>query len=62
MDQFNGIHKAIDKVRSTSKTVTVDTDALAKLLIEHSKLLLRATPERHGPPEVLSLGVCDPIH
>jgi hypothetical protein len=25
MDQFNGIHKAIDKVRSTSQTVTVES-------------------------------------
>ena len=41
IDQFNGIHRAVDKVRSTSKTVTVDEDALAKLLIDHSKLLLR---------------------
>ena len=32
---------AIDKVRSTSKTVTVEKDTLAKLLIDHSKLLLR---------------------
>ena len=49
MDMFNGIHKAIDKVRSTSKIVTVDKDALAKLLIEHSKLLLRHKIEgTHG--------------
>jgi hypothetical protein len=41
MDQFNGIHKALDKVRATSRTVTVDRDALTRLLIDHGKLLTR---------------------
>jgi hypothetical protein len=38
-DQFEGIHKSLDRVRSTSKTVTVDRQALANLLIDHGKLL-----------------------
>lgn len=38
-EQFEGLHKALDRVRSTSKSVTVDRQALANLLIDHAKLL-----------------------
>lgn len=37
-EQFEGIHAALDKVRSTSRTVTVDKDALRALLIDHGAL------------------------
>lgn len=38
-DQFHRLHEALDKVRSTSKTVTVDKDALTALLLDHQRLL-----------------------
>ena len=37
--QFHAIHVALDKVRSTSATVTVTREALAALLCDHSKLI-----------------------
>lgn len=39
-DQFESVHRALDKVRSTSTTVTVDRAALQALLIDHSKLIV----------------------
>jgi Cu/Ag efflux protein CusF len=45
LTQFDGLHKATDKVRSTSKTVTVDKDALANLLMDHPTMV-RALLER----------------
>lgn len=39
-DQFESVHRALDKVRSTSTTVTVDRAALQSLLIDHSKLIV----------------------
>jgi len=38
-DQFEGIHKSLDRVRSTSKSVTVDWPAPANLLLDDGKLL-----------------------
>ena len=38
-EQFEGIHEELDKVRSNSKTVKVDKQALTNLLIDHSTLL-----------------------
>ena len=37
-EQFNGLHEALDKVRKTSKTVTVDKQALSNLLMDHSTI------------------------
>lgn len=36
--QFESLHRAIDKTRSTSTTVRVDKQALINLLIDHSQL------------------------
>jgi hypothetical protein len=38
-DQFDGLHQALAKVRSTSKTVTLDKAAMIALLIDYSKLI-----------------------
>jgi hypothetical protein len=38
LGRFEGIHKSLDRVRSTSRTVTVDRQALANLLIDHGKV------------------------
>ncbi len=37
-EQFEELHRALDKVRSNSKTVRVPKDALRNLLIDHSEL------------------------
>ena len=37
-DQFEQIHRDLDKTRRTSKTVTVDREALTALLIDHGQL------------------------
>lgn len=37
--QFDGLHSALDKVRSASRTVTVEKDALAALLRDHATIL-----------------------
>lgn len=39
--QFDALHAALDKVRSTSRTVTVDKEALAALLRDYAALLER---------------------
>ena len=38
-DRFEGLHAALAKVRSTSRTVTVDRQALTDLLIDHGAIL-----------------------
>lgn len=38
-DDFEALHEALAKVRSTSKTVTVNREALAALLIDYSNLI-----------------------
>lgn len=38
MEQFEALHEAIEKVRSTSKTVKVDKEALLNLLMDHSDM------------------------
>jgi hypothetical protein len=35
-EQFEGLHEALDKVRSTSSTVKVDKEALRALLYDHA--------------------------
>lgn len=42
--QFEGIHAALNRVRSTSKSVTVDREALAALLRDHSRLIKELEP------------------
>jgi hypothetical protein len=37
--QFDALHEALDKVRSTSTTVKVDKAALSALLMDHANLL-----------------------
>jgi hypothetical protein len=44
--QFEGLHERVDKTRSTSKSVTVDKDALTALLMDHS-MMVRAFRD-HG--------------
>ena len=39
IEQFEGLHQALDKVRSTSRTVTVDKVALTGLLMDYSRLI-----------------------
>lgn len=39
LSAFEALHAALDKVRSTSRTVTVDKDALRLLLADHSACL-----------------------
>jgi hypothetical protein len=38
-EQFEGLHLALSKVRSTSSTVTVDKAALTGLLMDYSRLI-----------------------
>lgn len=38
-DQFHSVHTALDKVRSTSKSVRVDKQALINLLLDYSELI-----------------------
>jgi hypothetical protein len=35
-EQFEQLHRDMDKVRSTSKTVTVSKEALRRLLLDHA--------------------------
>lgn len=37
-ERFDALWKAVHKVRSTSKSVTVNVDDLKNLLMDHSKL------------------------
>lgn len=39
IEQFEGLHQALAKVRSTSTTVTVDKQALTALLMDYSRLI-----------------------
>ena len=38
MAEFEGLHERYDRTRSTSKSVTVNREALVHLLIDHSRL------------------------
>jgi hypothetical protein len=38
LDQFEGLHRAEAKARSTSKSLTIDRAALVALLMDHSAL------------------------
>jgi len=39
MEEFEGLHARHDRTRSTSKTITVDREALIHLLMDHSRML-----------------------
>lgn len=39
MNQFEDLHLRHDRTRSTSKTVTVDRQALINILMDHSRML-----------------------
>lgn len=39
MQEFEGLHARHDRTRSTSKTVTVERDALIHLLMDHARLV-----------------------
>jgi hypothetical protein len=39
LEGFEDLHATVDKVRSTSKTVTVNADHLRKLLADHSTII-----------------------
>lgn len=39
MAEFEGLHERYDRRRSTSKSVTVDREALIHLLMDHSRLI-----------------------
>lgn len=39
MREFEGLHKRYDHTRSTSRTVTVEREALIHLLMDHSRLV-----------------------
>jgi len=39
MREFDGLHERHDRTRSTSRTVTVDREALIHLLMDHSRLV-----------------------
>ena len=39
MAEFEGLHARYDRTRSTSKSVTVDSEALIHLLMDHSRLV-----------------------
>lgn len=51
MREFEGLHQRHDRTRRTSKSVTVDRDALIHLLMDHSRLVeaLRQTGQVHIP-------------
>jgi hypothetical protein len=38
-EQFDALHRALAKARSTGKTVAVDKAALTELLLDHQRLL-----------------------
>lgn len=46
LEQFEHLHERNDRTRSTSKTVTVDRQALINILMDHSSLVLRFNNER----------------
>lgn len=39
MREFEGLHERHDRTRSTSKTVTVDREALIHVLMDHSRMV-----------------------
>ncbi|RUV27850.1 MULTISPECIES: hypothetical protein [unclassified Mesorhizobium] len=39
MREFEGLHERHDRTRSTSRTVTVDREALIHLLMDHCRLV-----------------------
>lgn len=39
MDEFEVLHEWHDRTRSTSKTVTVDRQALIHILMDHARML-----------------------
>lgn len=39
MRQFEDLHRRHDRTRSTSKTVTVDRQALINILMDHGRML-----------------------
>ncbi len=39
MRQFEDLHSRHDRTRSTSKTVTVDRQALSNILMDHGRML-----------------------
>lgn len=39
MAEFEGLHERYDRTRITSKSVTVDREALIHLLMDHSRLV-----------------------
>jgi hypothetical protein len=39
MDEFETMHARHDRTRSTSKTVTVDRQALIHILMDHARML-----------------------
>jgi len=39
MQEFEGLHERHDRTRSTSRTVTVDREALIHLLMDHSRMV-----------------------
>ena len=39
-DKFDELHRALDRTRQTSRTVTVERQSLMSLLVDHSRLLL----------------------
>lgn len=39
MDEFETMHERHDRTRSTSKTVTVDRQALIHILMDHARML-----------------------
>ncbi len=39
MQEFEALHERYDRTRSTSRTVTVEREALIHLLMDHSRLV-----------------------
>jgi len=39
MREFEGLHERHDRTRSTSRTVTVEREALIHLLMDHSRMV-----------------------
>ena len=44
-EAFEALHGALERLRATSKTVTVDRDALATLLRDHGTLIAHLKAE-----------------
>lgn len=39
LKQFEGLHERLDRTRSTSKSVTIDRQALIHILMDHSNMV-----------------------